>query len=79
MSIIIIFYYGTSEIGPMGDSGSVDGYISSSLEPEAIPGEEGQSNFGCIGSPYTWDSGDGRIMVLSEDKEWQRSPVQNDS
>ena len=63
-------YYGTSEIGPMGDSGSVDGYISSSLEPEAIPGEEGQSNFGCIGSPYTWDSVDGRIMVLSEDKEW---------
>ena len=63
-------YYGTSEIGPMGDSGSVDGYISSSLEPEAIPGEEGQSNFGCIGSPYTWDSGDGRFMVLSEDKEW---------
>lgn len=63
-------YYGTSEIGPMGDAGSVDGHITASLEPEETPDTEGQSNFGCIGNPYTRDFGDGMIMVLSEDKEW---------
>lgn len=63
-------YYGTSETGPMGDSDAVDGYIQSSLEPDVIPYEEGQSNFGCVGNPYTWDTGDGSIMVLSEDDEW---------
>lgn len=63
-------YYGTSKIGPMGDAGSVDGHISSSVSPDGIPYEEGQSNFGCVGNPYTWDFGDGAIMVLSEDEEW---------
>lgn len=63
-------YYGTSEIGPMGDAGSVDGHITASLKPDETPDTEGQSNFGCIGNPYTRDFGDGMIMVLSEDKEW---------
>lgn len=63
-------YYGTPEIGPMGDAGAVDGNISSSVSPDAIPYDEGQSNFGCEGNPYTWDYGDGTIMVLSEDEEW---------
>ena len=63
-------YYGTSEIGPMGDAGSVDSHITASLKPEETPDTEGQSNFGCIGNPYTRDFGDGMIMVVSEDKEW---------
>ncbi|WP_294150495.1 hypothetical protein [uncultured Clostridium sp.] len=63
-------YYGTSEIGPMGDAGSVDGHITASLKPEETPDTEGQSNFDCIGNPYTLDFGDGMIMVLSDDKEW---------
>lgn len=63
-------YYGTSETGPMGDAGSVDGHITSSLKPDETPVTEGQSNFACIGNPYTRNFGDGMIMVLSEDEEW---------
>lgn len=73
-------YRGTAEIGPMGDSDCVNGHISSSVKKEEIPSEEGQSNFGSIGSPYTWDSGDGMIMV-SVNGEWhifyreEKSPI----
>ena len=63
-------YYGTDEIGPMGDSGSIEGEINSSVEAEEIPTKNGSSNFGCIGNSYTYDFGDGFIMVLLEDKEW---------
>ena len=62
-------YYGTAETGPMGDSGAVSGRISSSVGPEEIPAEDGQSNFGCIDNPYTGDYGDGFIMVFV-DEEW---------
>lgn len=63
-------YYGTDEVGPMGDSGCVEGQIISSVESNAIPTENGSSNFGCIGSNYTYDTGDGFIMVYLNDKEW---------
>lgn len=62
-------YYGTAEIGPMGDSGSVGGEIQSSVNEDELPSEEGQSNFGGIGNSYTWDTGNGGIMVFIED-EW---------
>lgn len=62
-------YYGTSETGPMGDSGCVGGEIVSFLEKDKIPTENGQSNFGGIGNSFTKDDGDGRIMVFIED-EW---------
>lgn len=61
-------YYGTSEIGPMGDSGSVGGKIISSVEKDTIPTENGQSNFGSVGNPFTKDEGNGAIMVLIEDQ-----------
>lgn len=62
-------YYGTSETGPMGDSGCVDGEILSSVEKDRIPTENGESNFGYIGNSFTKDDGDGAIMVFIED-EW---------
>lgn len=62
-------YRGTAEVGPMGDSDCVGGHITSSVRKGEIPSEEGQSNLDSIGSPYTWDSGDGMIMV-SVDGEW---------
>lgn len=62
-------YRGTSEIGPMGDAGSVDGTIRSVIDPDKTPPQEGQANFGQEGSPYTWDNGDGTIMVF-EDGEY---------
>ena len=62
-------YYGTSETGPMGDSGCVEGNILSSVEKNEIPTENGQSNFGYIGNPYTSDFGNGKIMVQT-DNNW---------
>ncbi|MDD4844793.1 MAG: hypothetical protein PHU31_10785 [Anaerotignum sp.] len=63
-------YYGTDEVGPMGDSGCVEGKIKSSVESNAIPTENGSSNFGCIGNSYTFDYGDGFIMVVLDDEAW---------
>ena len=63
-------YYGTDEVGPMGDSGAVEGEIASSVESNEIPSQNGESNFGCIGNPYTYDFGDGWIMILMEDGEY---------
>lgn len=61
-------YYGTDETGPMGDSGCVAGEIISSVKSGEIPTENGQSNFGCVGNPYTKEDGDGRIMVMLDDE-----------
>ncbi|KXL52120.1 hypothetical protein CLNEO_24690 [Anaerotignum neopropionicum] len=63
-------YYGTDEVGPMGDAGCVEGEITSSVELNSIPTENGSSNFGCIGNSYTYDDGDGFIMVCLNDGEW---------
>ena len=60
-------YYGTDEVGPMGDSGCVEGEILSSVDNDLIPTENGSSNFGCVGNPYTYDFGDGEIMIALED------------
>lgn len=62
-------YYGTDEIGPMGDSGYVAGKIESSVSETETPEKNGESNFGCIGNSYTYDT-DGSIMVFMEDEEW---------
>ena len=62
-------YYGTDEIGPMGDAGSVAGYIESSVAENETPTKNGESNFGCIGNSYTYDT-DGGIMVFMDDEKW---------
>lgn len=62
-------YCGTAETGPMGDAGAVEGKINSVSKAGTIPNQNGQSNFGGIGSSYTQDYGDGFIMVMIED-EW---------
>ncbi|WMI80569.1 hypothetical protein [Anaerotignum sp. MB30-C6] len=73
-------YYGTDEVGPMGDSGCVEGQIKSSVESDAIPTENGSSNFGCIGNSYTYDDGDGFIMVsLGNDNGWHCFYAENKS
>lgn len=63
-------YYGTDETGPMGDADCVEGQILSTVDEGAVPTENGSSNFGCVGNSYTYDSGDGFIMVFLEDEEW---------
>lgn len=60
-------YYGTDQTGAMGDSEAVAGEILSETSEGAIPTENGQSNFGCVGNDYT--IGDEAIMVQI-DEEW---------
>lgn len=62
-------YRGTNDTGPMGDAGSVSGTITSTVTDGSVPTEDGQTNFGAVGNQYTWDSGDGFIMVFIDD-EW---------
>jgi len=47
--------------------GMMDGSIESSVEPECIPEEEGQSNFG---APYGYQYGEGGNIELLMDKKW---------
>lgn len=54
-------YYGTDQTGPMGDSEAVAGEITSETSQGAVPTENGQSNFGCVGNAYT--IGEETIMV----------------
>lgn len=63
-------YYGTGETGPMGDADCVEGQILSTVEEGTVPTENGSSNFGCVGNHYTFDSGDGFIMVFLDDEKW---------
>ena len=63
-------YYGTDEIGPMGDSGAVGGYIEASVGEHAVPENHGESNFGCVGNPYTAEDESYKIQVLMDDGEY---------
>lgn len=54
----------------MCDSGCVEGKISFSVEANTIPTKNGSSNFGCIGNSYTYDDGDGFIIVYLDDEAW---------
>lgn len=60
-------YYGTDQTGPMGDAEVVAGEITSETSEGAVPTENGQSNFGCVGNSYTM--GEETIMVQI-DEEW---------
>ena len=51
----------------MGDSEAVAGEIMSETSEGAVPTENGQSNFGCVGNAYT--IGEETIMVQI-DEEW---------
>ena len=51
----------------MGDSEAVAGEIMSETSEGAVPTENGQSNFGCVGNAYT--IGEETLMVQI-DEEW---------
>ena len=63
-------YYGTDETGPMGDSGAVGGYIEASVGKYGVPANHGESNFGCIGNPYTREDESYKIQVLMDDGQY---------
>lgn len=60
-------YYGTDQTGPMGDTEAVEGEITSETSEGAVPTENGQSNFGCIGNAYTMGE---ETIVVQIDEEW---------
>ncbi|MBO5745745.1 MAG: hypothetical protein J6S13_01460 [Clostridia bacterium] len=62
-------YRGTSEDGPMGDSGCVEGRLIGTVKEGETPTKNGYSNFGITGS-YTYDD-DGRRMVFTPDGCWR--------
>ena len=51
----------------MGDSQAIAGEITLETSEGAVPTENGQSNFGCVGNAYT--IGEETIMVQI-DEEW---------
>lgn len=63
-------YYATSETGPMGDADCVAGHIETSVAEGEMPQQDNESNFECVGSPYTYDDGRGSIQVLMEDENY---------
>ena len=65
-----LLYYDTGETSPMGDADAVAGHIRSSVGPTETPVGNEESNFGCIGYPYTSDEGDGWIMVYMDDGKY---------
>ena len=54
----------------MGDSGVIAWQIASTVKEGETPKENAQSNFGCVGNPFTRDSGDGHIVVFMDDEEY---------
>jgi len=54
---------------PMRDSDCADGYILSSVNPEEVPSEHGQSNFGSEGNPYCLEEEHGELVAMVAD-EW---------
>ena len=76
-------YYGTKETEIMGDSGAVEGQIRNSVKSGNKPKHNGESNFGCIGNSYTYDDGDGEVLVFLGDNEWhvfkQRNKLEKQS
>ena len=59
-------YYSTDQTGPMGDAGAVAGEITSETSEGAVPTENGQSNFGCVGNAYTIGEEDIMVQIGEE-------------
>ena len=64
-------------MGPMGDANAVEGEIVSSVDSNEIPSQNAESNFGCIGNPYTYDFDDGWVMILMDDGLYHISYVKD--
>ncbi len=63
-------YCGTSEDGPMGDSGAVEGRFIGTVEEGEIPTQNGYTNFGVLSGGYTYEYG-GKIQVFTPDGCWR--------
>ena len=73
-----VLYFGADEGTPMGDSGCVIGHITSVIDKDAIPTEDGQANYGAVGDYYT-EGGDVLNAFRSTDDCWQDYFSEEDS
>ena len=64
-----VVYYDTCAISDTDPSAAPDGTITSAVDDQSFPAEDGQSNFG-TGYAYRYGSADGTVEVLIDDVWW---------
>ena len=64
-----VVYYDTCAISDTDPSAAPDGTITSTVDSDAFPTEDGQSNFG-TGYAYRYGSEDGTLEVLIDGEWW---------
>ena len=64
-----VVYYDTCAISDTDPSAVPDGTITSAVDDQSFPAEDGQSNFG-TGSAYRYGSADGTVEVLIDGVWW---------
>ena len=64
-----VVYYDTCAISDTDPSAAPDGTITSAVDSDSFPSEDGQSNFG-TGYAYRYGSADGTVEVLIDDVWW---------
>ena len=71
-------YYCTGESEVMGDAGNVEGYIEEYVPLDEDILKNGQANFEAVGSPYTYDWGNGTRAVLIGDEYYRFEMCEED-
>ena len=64
-----VVYYDTCAISDTDPSAAPDGTITSAVDDQSFPAEDGQSNFG-TGYAYRYGSADGTVEVLIDGVWW---------
>lgn len=64
-----VVYYDTCSISDTDPSAAPDGTITSAVDDQSFPAEDGQSNFG-TGYAYRYGSADGTVEVLIDGVWW---------
>lgn len=64
-----VVYYDTCAISDTDPSAAPDGTITSAVDDQSFPAEDGQSNFG-TGCAYRYGSADGTVEVLIDGVWW---------
>lgn len=64
-----VVYYDTATVSDTDPSAAPDGTITSTVDSDAFPTEDGQSNFG-TGYAYRYGSEDGTLEVLMDGEWW---------
>ena len=72
-------YFSTGELEPFTSVTVFDNEIVSTVDQSEKPTENGQSNFGCVGCPYTYSIDKKYVIVVMDDGEkWARFELSED-